>query len=254
MDIVRALVLGVVQGLTEFLPVSSSGHLVLVRSLAGWGDEGLAFDAALHLGTLVALLLVFRRTCWALLRGENRQLLWLLMLGTLPAAVAGFFGEPLVATRLRAPLAIGLAFLVTAVLLAAAERVARRRLRAPVLTLSHVPALLVGLAQALALLPGISRSGTTIAAGMFLGLPRPQAVEFSFLLALPITAAAGAEGLRQVSAAASGSLLPLAVGFLAAFLAGYAAINFLLRTLRSSSLLPYAAYLLLVGVWILVRG
>ncbi len=248
-EFARALVLGAVQGVTEFLPVSSSGHLVVVRQLFGWPDEGLAFDAALHLGTLVALLVAFRRTWGEILRGRAPNLIRALIIGTIPAAGAGIFGRTLVETQFRGVRTIGVLFLVTAALLFLADRVAARR---PLTAaLSPRRSFLVGLAQAFALLPGLSRSGVTFAAGMLLGLPRERAVEFSFLLALPITAAAGLEGLREFVTLAPGSFFPALVGMLAAFAVGWAAIAFLLRTIRARTFTPYVLYLLVVGAFLL---
>lgn len=252
MDLLRALVLGLTQGVTEFLPVSSSGHLVLVRYLFGWTDEGLSFDAALHLGTLVAVLVVFRQTWLRILRGRDRPLLLALVLGTIPAGLAGWFGEALIATSFRGLKSIGTAFLATGLLLVLAERALTwRGGREHVLTRER--AVFVGIAQLFALLPGLSRSGVTIAAGLFLGLSRAQAVEFSFLLVLPITAAAGLEGLREESLLAQGNLLPLAVGLVTACASGIVAIRVFLRSVRTRSLLPYAVYLFVVGGLLLVR-
>lgn len=251
MDSVRAVVLGVVQGLTEFLPVSSSGHLILTRALFGWADEGLAFDAALHLGTLLAVVVAFRSTWAAILRGRARHLLASLAIGTVPGALAGIVGEAFVATRFRGLREVGAAFLVTAVVLWLADRVSRRRTE-PVPADSLAPvapsaALWIGLAQAVALLPGISRSGSTIAAGLFAGLPRRQAVEFSFLLAAPITAGASLAGLRELALLAPAAILPAIAGLLMAFVAGLVAIKVFLQSLRRRSFRPYVIYLLVAG-------
>lgn len=252
MEFVRALVLGVVQGLTEFVPVSSSGHLVLVRRLFGWADDGLPFDAALHLGTLLAVLWYFRSTWLGFLRRQQLPLLGALLLATVPAAVVGLAGEALVATALRGMRPLGAAFLFTAGALLLAERVAAKRtLNSPLSTLN---ALLIGLAQILALVPGVSRSGIAIAAGMLLGLPRPRAVEFAFLLALPLTAVAALEGLRQVVALSPAQLVPLGMGILAAAVSGTAAIGFLLRMVRARALTLYALYLLVVGLLVVLWG
>lgn len=249
-DLLRPFVLGVVQGLTEFLPVSSSGHLVVVRQLFGWSDEGLSFDAALHLGTLVALLIVFRGTWWSLLRGRDLRLLKLLAFSTLPAAFAGYWGERALAGLARNGGSVGPFFLVTAAILLAAERVAaRRRVER---TLTAQGALLVGVAQLFALIPGVSRSGATIAAGVAAGLSRVRAVEFSFLLAAPITAAAGLAGLRHITLGEPQQLAALALGFVAALATGWAAVTFLLRTIRTRTFLPYVVYLALLGVLLIV--
>lgn len=253
MDLFRALVLGVVQGVTEFLPVSSSGHLVVVRRLAGWVDEGLAFDAALHLGTFLAVLLYFRSRWWEVLRGRNRALLLALAWGTLPAVLAGILGEAFIGRYFRSLTPIGLSFLVTGILLWWADRARSRGAATQEAVAAPRRAFLIGVAQAFALLPGLSRSGLTMSAGMLTGFSRPQAVEFSFLLALPITAAAGLEGLRGVFQESSGQLLAAAVGGVVAFAVGMASIAFLLRSIRQHSFLPYTLYLLATGVLVLLN-
>lgn len=259
MEILRALVLGAVQGVTEFLPVSSSGHLLVAGKLLRWPDEGLAFDATLHLGTLLAVIVYFRKTWWSLLRGRSRRLLLFLVLGTIPGALAGYFGEPNLATQFRSVRAVAIFFLVTAVVLWLADRFAARRgaLASPSPTgdcsqdLIMQRAFLIGVAQAFALIPGLSRSGMTIAAGVFLGLSRAHAVEFSFLLALPVTAAAGVAGLGQLVSLTPGQLVPAGVGLLVALGAGIAAIGLLLRTIRTRTFLPYVLYLLVAGALLL---
>lgn len=252
MDVLRALVLGLVQGVTEFLPVSSSGHLVLVRQLLGWPDPGLAFDAALHLGTLLAVLVAFWPTWRGILRGRDHPIVGWLVLGTLPGLLAGFFGETVVANRFRGLPAISVSFLATAGLLLAADYANARRRGSQ--TLGARVALLVGIAQAFALLPGLSRSGATMAAGLFLGLPRVRAVEFSFLLALPITAVASVEGLRQLLVLAPSHLLPAAVGMLLAAVVGLLTIRVFLSLVRRRSFVPFALYLLILGAVLLTRG
>ncbi|TSC72275.1 MAG: undecaprenyl-diphosphatase UppP [Parcubacteria group bacterium Gr01-1014_38] len=248
MELLRAVVLGVVQGITEFLPVSSDGHLLLARYVFGWADEGLAFDAALHLGTFLAVLVYFRRTWIALVRGRDAPLFWALVLGTLPAALVGVAAQRLLAEEFRSLLVTGLSFLATAALLFLADR---RAQRSSVLEVTPPRGFLIGCAQIFALLPGLSRSGVTMAAGIFAGLSRERAVEFSFLLALPITAAAGAEGVRSTLGA--GVSLPLAIGVLAAFLSGVVAIGAFLRLIRTQTFLPYVLYLLVVGGALLLR-
>jgi undecaprenyl-diphosphatase len=242
-----ALLLGVVQGLTEFLPVSSSGHLVIVRRLLGWVDEGLFFDAVLHLGTFLAVVVYFRRVVVRLLTGQDRPLVWALLVGTVPAAVVGLAGERWLAQYARGVASIGISFLVTAAVLVAAEAVARRRRpRDDVPT--RIVAGIVGMAQACALVPGLSRSGLTMAAGLACGLTRRRAVEFSFLLALPITAVAGLEGVRALTDADGFPLLPLALGVSAAFLSGLASIAVLVRSAQRYSLVGYAVYLVVAGL------
>lgn len=243
MEMLRAIVLGIVQGVTEFLPVSSDGHLLLVRHIFGWADEGLSFDAALHLGTFFAVLVYFRTAWMNVLRGRDPQLFWALIIGTIPAGLAGFFGQRLIAEEFRSLLVTGLSFIGTAILLFIASR--RER---PSASQAFTPrrGFLVGCAQIIALLPGLSRSGATMTAGILSGLSRERAVEFSFLLALPITAAAGLEGMRTTLP--DGVSWALGVGVFAAFLSGLGAIRLFLRLVRTRTFTPFVVYLLIVGV------
>jgi undecaprenyl-diphosphatase len=253
MDAMQAAVLGVVQGLTEFLPVSSDGHLLLIGRLLGWPDEGLAFDAALHLGTCAALLFVFRvtwgklvRSCWSPQAVAERRLVGRIIVATIPAAIVGLLGERFIAEGARALWVAGIGFLVSALLLSLADRVAVHRgaddgQDAPP-TIRQ--ALTTGILQVFALLPGLSRSGATIAGGLFTGLSRTRAVEFSFLLALPITAAAGLRGVVDVLTRGDAAWTTFLVGFLAAGITGIAAIRFLLRFVRTHSFVPFSVYLL----------
>ncbi|HEY8491319.1 MAG TPA: undecaprenyl-diphosphatase UppP [Dehalococcoidia bacterium] len=256
----RALVLGVVQGATEFLPISSSAHLVLVPWLLGWEQPTLAFDVALHLGTLAAVLAYFRRDWVRLalallaslrerrLAGQpDRAVAWLVIVGTVPAALAGFFGEPYVERLTERPAVVGALLLVTAAILFA-TRYARGERRTEHLTLAD--ALAIGLAQALAILPGISRSGSTISMGLFRGLAPPEAARFSFLLAVPIIAGAGLGQAPDLAAGETGDMgaVAIAVGVLAAGITGLLAIHYLLKLLASSTLKPFALYCLAAGL------
>jgi undecaprenyl-diphosphatase len=251
----QTAVLGVVQGLTEFLPVSSSGHLILVPVLLGWPDQGLAFDAAIHLGTLAALLVYFRRELLAFLRGSDARLLLLLMVGTVPAGLAGLAFGDAIESGLRDPRVVAASLIAWAVVMWLADRYAARNPR-PIRGVGHVdwgPGLAVGLAQAIALVPGTSRSGITITAGLLAGMDRVTAARFAFLLSIPVTAAAGAakalsllrRGLEPVV------IGPLAVGVIASFLAGLAAVWFLVGYLTRGSLLPFVLYRILLGVLLL---
>ncbi len=265
MDVVfQAAVVGIIQGLTEFIPVSSSAHLELVPWIFGWESDALigslAFDVFLHLGTLVALLVVFGgdwlryiRAALASIRerriGDDpeRRLAWLLVLATIPAALIGFAFEDLIETTFHgdsdaARLAIAAFLVVGAVILWLADRLGSRRremndLRAP-------SALAVGLSQAAALLPGISRSGATISAGLAIGLTREAAARFSFLLATPITLGAGLYGSRRLlTEPHSGTeWVAIVVGFVAAAVAGMIAIRFLLAWLRERSVAVFSLY------------
>lgn len=261
MTIFQALVLGVVQGLTEFLPVSSSAHLALTPWLFGWTDPGLAFDVALHFGTLIAVLWYFRRewrdlvrAAWSMLRKlrvetvEEKRVLFL-MLATIPGAAGGLLLEKKAETTFRAPILTASALMVMGVILWAADRVSRMDRR---LTSMRWPdALLVGIAQVLALVPGVSRSGATMSAGRLLGFDRQSAAVFSFLMSMPIIAAAvvlkGPDVLGQ-----SGLGFELLVGVLAAAVSSWLAIAILLRYVVRHSFGIFALYRLILGVVVLV--
>lgn len=249
MTYLQAVVLGVVQGLTEFLPVSSSGHLILVPRLAGWPDQGLAFDAAIHLGTLAALVACLRRELVALASGAlSRRLLALLVVATVPAGVAGLLLGHRIEAALRGPLLVAGTTAFWGLVMGLADRRAGRppapAARDPLEGLSAAQALAVGCAQALALVPGTSRSGITITAALALGLDRATAARFSFLLGIPVTAAAGVlktgELLRGGSS--SSDLGPLAAALVAAFVSGWLAVWFLVNYLKRRSLRPFVIY------------
>jgi undecaprenyl-diphosphatase len=251
----QAVVLGVVQGLTEFLPISSSGHLLLVPYVFGWPDQGLAVDAAVHLGTLTALLAYFRGELAALVTGARpRRLAVLLVLATVPAGLAGLLLDQAVETLLRSPQVVAAATALWAVVMDVADRRAAAPSPGPdpLLRLSTGQAMTVGCAQALALIPGTSRSGITITAGLVTGLDRATAARFAFLLGIPITAAAG--GLKAAELAgvglAPGDLGPLLIALLAAFLSGWVAVWFLVTYLKRRSLRPFVVYRLLLAATI----
>jgi undecaprenyl-diphosphatase len=250
--VLDAIVWGLVQGLTEFLPISSSGHLVLVPaflSKAGVeiGDPGLATSAVLHLGTLLAVLVYYRTDILRLLRSplepRSRRLIILLAVGTVPAVI----GLPLkggLEQIERNPRLVGLALVVTGLILAVGSRRATGRRRLEGGTVKD--AALIGLSQALALIPGISRSGTTITAGLLRGFDREEAARFSFLLAVPAIAGGGLISAVEVSGD-SVEMAPLLVGLLVAAVTGYAAITILIRLLVSRGFGPFVWYCLAVG-------
>lgn len=276
----RALVLGAVQGLTEFVPVSSSAHLVLVPFLAGWPVPDLAFDVAVHLGTALAVILYFARDLGAIVAGAARttvgrgrdgdrghaRLALLLVIGSIPAGVAGLLLEGLFerlfttsedVERIGAPVA-ALFLLGTAALMWGAELVysRSRRPRRDVDAVGVADAVLIGLFQALAIAPGISRSGATISAGIFRGLSRDAAARFSFLLAVPAIAGAGLVALPDLPADAD--VAALAGATAVSTLTGFAAIAFLLRYLRTRTLKPFAVYCVLasavaLGFWFQIK-
>jgi undecaprenyl-diphosphatase len=261
---VQALVLGTVQGLTEFLPVSSSAHLVLVPWLLGWDLEpeaAFVFDVLVQLGTLAAVVIYFWRDLVHMLRSTAAavisrrrtgdaflHLTWLVVLGTLPAVAAGLLLKPLVEAAFASPAAVSLFLLVTAGLLLAAERAGRRS--APLESATGGDAVWVGLAQALSIFPGISRSGSTIAAGLARGLQRPAAARFSFLLSIPVMIGAGlVAGLDLAALPGAATYAPtVLVGFVAAAIVGYLSIRWLLSFVGRHSLAIFGIYCLAAGL------
>ena len=263
MTYLQGVVLGVVQGLTEFLPVSSSGHLILVPHIFGWPDQGLAFDAVMHLGTLGALLAYFRRELAAMLSGElSRRLALVLVAATVPGALAGVLFGKLIETELRSTLVIATSTAVWAVVMWLADRRAAEPSRSPGDPLARVgwgQGLAIGCAQALALIPGTSRSGITITTALFGGLDRATAARFSFLLGIPITAGAGGLKLLHLMKGGlpAGDVGPLLAALAAAFASGWFAVWFLVGYLRTRSLTPFVIYRLLLAlaiVAVLLRG
>ena len=259
----QALVLGVVQGVTEFLPVSSSGHLVLVPHVFGWPDQGLAFDAAMHLGTLAALLAYFRVELTELLTGVlARRLALLLLAASLPALAVGWLANKWIEAHLRSTLVIAVATAFWALVMWWADRraVEARGARGDALArVGWTQGLAVGCAQTLALVPGTSRSGITISAALLTRLDRATAARFSFMLGIPVTAAAGAYKMLHLvrSGLPAGDGGPLAVAVLAAFVSGWLAVWFLVNYLKRHSLLPFAVYRLLLSAVIglvILRG
>ena len=265
----QAVVMGIVQGLTEFLPVSSSGHLIIVPSLFGWRDPfitSLAFSVMLHIGTLAALLVYFRSDWLRLIPAAiatvrdrsfdgdpDRRLAWLIAVATVPALIVGVLLNDLVESRFREVGLVALMLVVGGGILWLAERQGSRRLLP--MDLTFPKALGIGAAQALALVPGISRSGISISAGLFAGLDRESAARFAFLMATPITAGAGLWELRKVLTGEAGvdlPIVPLLAGMVAALVAGLIAIAVLLRYLRTHGLGVFVAYRLLVAALFVV--
>lgn len=255
----HAVVLGVVQGLTEFLPVSSSGHLILVPILFGWPDQGIAFDAAVHLGTALALLCYFTRELTRLATGvltgrrADLGLAAAVVVGTIPAGLAGLLFEQAIETRLRSAVVVALASIGWGLVLWWADRQAAAASVGELHEVGVGRGALIGLAQALALIPGTSRSGITITAGLFSGLDRSTAARFAFLLGLPLTAAAGLlkTGTLLRAAHTPAEVGALGAGLLTSFGAGLAAVWFLVHHLRRHSLAPFVVYRIVLGLVIL---
>jgi undecaprenyl-diphosphatase len=246
----QALVMGAVQGLTEFLPVSSSAHLILIPWLLNWEDPGLAFDVALHLGTLLALLIYYWQT-WIKLVGSltnndvaSRRLLFLLIVASIPGAVIGLLLEKQAETIFRSPLLIACTMAVLGVILWLVDKLARSQRKVSDFTAAD--ALLIGFSQALAIVPGVSRSGATITMARALGIEREDAANFSFLMATPIIAGAGSLEARKLVAA--GLHAPVLWGFLASAVFGVAAIAGLIRFVRTRTYQPFAWYRVAVAL------
>jgi len=257
-SVLQAVVLGVVQGLTEFLPVSSSGHLILVPHVFGWPDQGQAFDAVTHIGTLAALVAYFRSELVDLVTGKlSRRLTMVLIVATIPAGLAGLFFGKAIEANLRSPLLIAGTTAFWGVIMWLADTRARAAAATAHDPLEHVSwgrGLAVGVAQAVALIPGTSRSGITITTGIFAGLDRATAARFSFLLGIPITAAAGGYKLLQLTriGVPSEDVGPLIVAVVAAFLSGWLAVWFLVGYVRRRSLTPFVIYRLALSLVIVL--
>ncbi|MBM3220315.1 MAG: undecaprenyl-diphosphatase UppP [Candidatus Rokubacteria bacterium] len=258
MSYLPAVILGVVQGLTEFLPISSSGHLILVPHVFGWRDQGLAFDAVTHIGTLAALVAYFRGELLDLARGAlSRRVALILIVATIPAGVVGLLFGKAIETGLRSPLLIAATTAFWGVVMWLADRRTSAKPDGngdPLERVGWGRGVTVGVAQAIALIPGTSRSGITITAGLFTGLDRATAARFSFLLGIPITAAAGGYKLLQLlnTGLPAGESGPLVAGVLAAFVSGWFAVWFLVGYLRRRSLTPFVIYRLLLALAILL--
>lgn len=262
MDIIQAVVLGIIQGVTEFLPISSSAHLIIVPIFNGWQDQGVGFDLAVHFGTLAAVLLYFRREVGALVndgvyslrhrthRGQSR-LAWAVIIGTIPTGLVGLLLLDLVESALRSVEIIFVTTIVFGLLLGWADSRKHRTRVLHEVTLKD--ALLVGCAQAISLIPGTSRSGITITAGLLLGLNREAASKFSFLLAIPITMLAASVKLLELAHEGApvdwGAFL---IGGLVSFITALTAIHYFLKWLNRFGMWPYVIYRLLLGAVIYV--
>jgi undecaprenyl-diphosphatase len=262
MDTFQAIVLGIVQGLTEFLPVSSSGHLRIVPAFAGWEDPGAAFTAVIQLGTLLAVLIYFRTDLWNITRGFLRSLRdpqargthearmgWLLIIGTIPIVIFGVVFKDQIESGARSLYLIGTMLIVLGLVLLLAERVSRRDRELESLTMRD--GVIIGFAQAAALVPGVSRSGATLSAGLFLNFDRAAAARYSFLLSVPAVVLSGAFEMRHIGDGDGAGAAATAIATLLAFVVGYASIAFLLRYLTTHSTAVFVAYRVVLGALVL---
>ena len=260
MDILQAVILALVQGLTEFLPISSSAHLILVPQLLGWEDQGLAFDVAVHVGTLAAVVTYFRNevgrmfVAWLQSLGgkgmnADARLAWYVLLGTVPAVVAGLLLHDFIETALRSPLVVAFTTILFGLVLWWADR--RGSQRRDEHTLSVVDVLMIGCAQALALIPGTSRSGITMTAALALGLTRTAAARFSFLLSIPVILMAGAyEALKLSELEGPVAWDVLSVGTVVAAVSAWLCIHFFLKLVERTGMMPFVIYRLVLGVFL----
>jgi undecaprenyl-diphosphatase len=263
-DALQAIVLGIVQGLTEFLPVSSTAHLRIVPAFFGWEDPGAAFTAVVQLGTVAAVLVYFRRDLWniasAWLRSAmarerapqdpDARLGWYIILGTIPIAVLGLAFKNPIEDEFRTLELVGSALILFSFVMLRAEAVSRRDRELS--DISRRDAWIIGGFQALALVPGVSRSGATISAGLFLNFDRTAAARYSFLLSVPAVVLSGLFELRHVGNGTGAAAVPTLIATLAAFVVGYASIAFLLRYLTSHTTVLFVIYRLVLGTLVLV--
>jgi len=258
MSTFQAIVLALIQGITEFLPISSSGHLILPKELWHWPDQGLAFDVAVHVGSLAAVLIYFRRDVAAMISGwfatlsgdrgnANGKLAWCVIVATIPASIAGLLLDELIETHLRSMAVIAATSIIFGGFLWWADAGTEKRRALTEISLSM--ALLIGMAQALALIPGTSRSGATITAALFLGFTRIDAARFSFLLSIPIIFLSGAyKGYQLLSTHVDWFML--SVGITVSAISAYLCIHYFLGFINRIGMLPFVIYRLILGVFL----
>lgn len=261
-DLLHVFILAVVQGLTEFLPVSSSAHLILVPKLLHWEDQGLAFDAAIHLGTLAAVLLYFRLELIAMTRDwfkslhtgkqtPNSRLAWAIGFGTIPVGIAGILANDFIADYFRSAMVIAVTTVVFGIILGLAAYIGKQQRNEYALTWKDV--LFIGCAQAIALIPGVSRSGITLTAGLFAGLTNQAAARYSFLLSIPVIVLAGGyELIKMGHSGANVDYTALSFGFIVAAITGYACIDIFLKLLNRVGVMPFVIYRLALGILLFV--
>jgi len=258
--IFQAIILGIVQGLTEFLPISSTAHLIIIPQLFGWADPGLAFDVALHLGTLLAVILYFRKDIILLIKGFigfftkrtldfHQSLAFYLFIAIIPAGVCGLLFEKQVETTLRSPLVIAITLISLGILLWIVDYIGKKK--KSIENISFKEAILIGIAQAIALIPGVSRSGITMTAGLMLGFNRESAARFSFLLGMPIIAAGGLFEIKKLAVTTGSDYLMFIFGFVFSAISGYLCIKYFLMYLQKYSFFSFAIYRIVLGILIL---
>lgn len=260
MDLLRSVVLGLIQGLTEFLPISSSAHLAIFPQLFGWGDPGAAYTAVIQIGTELAVVLYFWRDIWTIGSGWVRgvfsaearrapewQMGWFIIIGSLPIVILGLLLEDLIDREFRSLWIIATTLVVLGVVLGISEKVGRKNRAIEQMTMRH--AVMLGAAQAAALVPGVSRSGATISMGLFLGYERQAATRYAFLLAIPAVVGAGVYKLKDIPGAENAyGTGPTIVGTVVSFVVGLAVIHWLLRYVSTRSYAPFVVYRIVLGL------
>jgi undecaprenyl-diphosphatase len=259
---IQAIWLALIQGLTEFLPVSSSAHLILPSTFLGWAEQGLAFDVAVHIGTLFAVVLYFRKDLLNVIgdgvfnyknTNPNSKLAIAIAVATVPAALFGFFAHDIIEVYLRAPIIIAFTTIFFGLLLWKADRKSQNGEGRGVASLSFKDSVLIGLAQAFALIPGVSRSGITMTMGLELGLSKMASARFSFLLSVPIILLAGGyQGLKLFLSSKEINWEPMAIGFLVSFVSAYVCIKLFLSAIEKIGMLPFVIYRLALGLLLLL--
>lgn len=276
MDIIQALILSLIQGITEFLPISSSGHLIIIPKFLNWQDQGLAFDAVIHLGTAMAAIVYFREYIFDVLKGfapkkflpqkdksaspevkkNSRRFTYVILVSMVPAVIVGLLFKAIIANQLRSVTFVALNLLAWGIVLILAELYANRQQKQkPLAEITYGKGLAIGLAQALALFPGTSRSGITISAALFSDLSRKDAVRFSFLMSIPVILGAGLLSfleLFQKLGQNDVQILPIILALFGAFLSGLFAIHFLLNLIDKKGLLYFGVYRVILAVVLLV--
>lgn len=261
MSTVEVIILAIIQGLTEFLPISSSAHLILPSAMLGWQDQGLAFDVAVHVGTLLAVMLYFRRDIGQLTVGwvqslagkhsTDSKLAWWVILATIPAGLAGLLAADLIETFLRSPYVIAITTIVFGLALWLADVTAKQQ--QTMAQMGWKQALLIGVAQALALIPGTSRSGITMTAALMLGLDRVSAARFSFLLSIPIIVLSGGyQASKLIAEPTQYDMHAILLGAGLSFISAFICIHLFLKVIERMGMLPFVIYRLLLGVVLLL--
>ncbi|KRS20021.1 UDP pyrophosphate phosphatase [Alishewanella sp. WH16-1] len=261
MSMLEVIILSIIQGITEFLPISSSAHLILPSAIFGWEDQGIAFDVAVHVGTLLAVMLYFRQDIANLTVGwikslggqhsTDSKLAWWVILATIPAGLAGLLAADLIETFLRSPWVLAITTIVFGLLLWLADATAKQQVSME--QMNWRQALFIGLAQAVALIPGTSRSGITMTAAMLLGLDKVSAARFSFLLSIPIIVLSGGyQASKLLSEPTQYDISGILLGMVLSFISALICIHFFLKIISRMGMLPFVIYRLLLGVGLIV--